>query len=572
VSSAGSYRVSTVQYTTLGKQAIIPKPANVSIDENLTLYESYIKQAAGNASQIVIFPEGTTGYSLAWDSWWNPRDAMKNYIETVPAVINGVPRVIPCNDPAFQNSPQLRRLSCAALQNNIIVVANMGDLQPCSSSNDPNCPKDGRYQYNTEVVFGENGQILSRYHKIHLFDESDAFNEVIQNEPAYFDSRFGVRFGLMVCFDLQFAHPLQDYIDMGIKDILHSSDWVNILPVQTAIQVHQGKSYVLGINFINANTGTTGLTSGGGIYSQGIPIAYHYDPLASDVFFMSTADLPILTTTQDILSRNHHANYHTNHTNIKKSHLFHDHSESTSMKISESNPTPTHLSKRDLQMPQSSLPQESPQFIGSSESNSQQIQYGAEVDCYLTPFWLPIQILPSGKCVFFNVVLGGEFSANAQHNGLNCTVTATVSPSVTFDVDNIHIDEKSAVYALAAANTSISFQNTPHPLPLVMCAWIPCANPPYCGVWDVTKYPPMAEFDTVVLSSSFDEGTNIVPAVLTANEKLLIPGQDWQYEQQQDDSATQTQSAANAYMFNAKLSLLKPNTTLSSFVLYGSNL
>lgn len=57
------------------------------------------------------------------------------------------------------------RLSCMARNNSIYVVANMGDKKLCNSS-DPSCPSDGRYQYNTDVVFDPEGKLVARYHKV----------------------------------------------------------------------------------------------------------------------------------------------------------------------------------------------------------------------------------------------------------------------------------------------------------------------------------------------------------------------------------------------------------------------
>lgn len=38
---------------------------------------------------------------------------------------------------------------------NLYLVANMADLQPCPLRTDPSssCPPDGRWQFNTNVVF-----------------------------------------------------------------------------------------------------------------------------------------------------------------------------------------------------------------------------------------------------------------------------------------------------------------------------------------------------------------------------------------------------------------------------------
>lgn len=67
----------------------------------------------------------------------------------------------------FGSTEVQERLSCMARNYSIYVVANMGDKKSCNLT-DPKCPKDGHYQYNTDVVYDPEGKFLARYHKVKI--------------------------------------------------------------------------------------------------------------------------------------------------------------------------------------------------------------------------------------------------------------------------------------------------------------------------------------------------------------------------------------------------------------------
>lgn len=81
---------------------------------------------------------------------------------------------------------------------------------------DPNCPSDGRYQYNTELVFDERGVLIAVYHKSHpyhifCFDKPDPFDVVT------FNTSFGVTFGVFVCLDIAYSEPADALSKQGVS-------------------------------------------------------------------------------------------------------------------------------------------------------------------------------------------------------------------------------------------------------------------------------------------------------------------------------------------------------------------
>lgn len=149
---------------------------------NTAVYSEQARDANQKGAQIIVFPEdGIYGIH-------HSRDTIKPYLEPIPKVSN-VSSIIPCIDPK-PNTDILNELSCIARNNSIALVANMGDIQYCSKS-DPNCPNDGRYQYNTDVVFDSDGRLLAKYHKEHLYFEK-AFNTPTKCEFVTFVTSFQV--------------------------------------------------------------------------------------------------------------------------------------------------------------------------------------------------------------------------------------------------------------------------------------------------------------------------------------------------------------------------------------------
>lgn len=70
-----------------------------------------------------------------------------------------------------------------------------------------------------------------RYRKFNLFREY-GFNHTHPSELCTFDTDFGVRFGMFICFDILFEDPAVRLIrESGVKDIIFSTAWFSEIPL-----------------------------------------------------------------------------------------------------------------------------------------------------------------------------------------------------------------------------------------------------------------------------------------------------------------------------------------------------
>lgn len=72
-----------------------------------------------------------------------------------------------------------------------------------------------------------------RYRKFNLFREF-GFNHTQPSELCTFDTDFGVRFGMFICFDILFQDPAARLVrEKGVKDIIYSTAWFSEIPLLT---------------------------------------------------------------------------------------------------------------------------------------------------------------------------------------------------------------------------------------------------------------------------------------------------------------------------------------------------
>lgn len=247
----------------------LSRPAALQhMKRNLDIYEEQAARAAQQGAQILVFPEvGIHGFNFS-------RSSIYSYLETIPDPQQESWN--PCTEPDKHNNTEvLQRLSCMARRYNLYLVANMGDLQPCSQKTDPSCPPDGRWQFNTNVAFSSDGLLVARYHKYNLFFE-EAFNTPPQPEIITFDTPFAGRFGLLICFDILFHEPTVALVKKGVRQLIFPTAWFNTLPLLDSNQFHRAFSLGANVTLLAANIRLDQFKmSGSGIYTP-FSATYHH--------------------------------------------------------------------------------------------------------------------------------------------------------------------------------------------------------------------------------------------------------------------------------------------------------
>ncbi|XP_064205161.1 biotinidase-like isoform X2 [Anguilla rostrata] len=260
----GSYVAAVYEHHLIGKpQPKVPlsrQEALEHMNKNLDVYEEQAAAAAKQGAHIIVFPEdGIHGFNFS-------RESIAGYLETVPD-----PKAVswnPCSDPArFPNTEVQHRLSCIAKNNSLYLVANMPGREDCDAQTPP-CPPDGRYQFNTNVVFSANGTLVARYRKRNLYFESQ-FDTPADPQLITFDTPFAGRFGLFTCFDIMFYNPAVELVEkLGVRQLVFPTAWMNSLPLLDAVQIHRSFSYATNTTLLSANLRVDAETmTGSGIFS-----------------------------------------------------------------------------------------------------------------------------------------------------------------------------------------------------------------------------------------------------------------------------------------------------------------
>jgi hypothetical protein len=242
------------------------------VRQNLQVYEEAASRAEVHKFDILVTAEQALFFinKVKGKPNVSDRDELRILAQDIPDPKDG--RFVPCIQAEFDDRPILKNLSCIARKNNIYFVADITDIKNCSG--DPKCPSDGIRLFNCQVAFDRQGIIIGRYHKHHLYGEFMLNQDPVQ-DFRFFDSDFGVRFGLYICWDRVYKDPIIGLIDKYNVTSMALSTWFgDEYPFYLSTQIDSAWSQKLKVNILTSNVQTS---SGSGLFSPHGYAEYHHD-------------------------------------------------------------------------------------------------------------------------------------------------------------------------------------------------------------------------------------------------------------------------------------------------------
>ncbi|CAK0815114.1 unnamed protein product, partial [Prorocentrum cordatum] len=196
-----------------------------------SVVEDYAQRASANGVQILVFPENGP-----YDTEWPSPDPDKDLC-----------------DPDDQGT--VSSLACIGKKFNIYLVFQGNDVQPCNyvapglcwQTQSPEGVVRPLYYFDATEVIAPNGALVTKYYKHTLFqDTTNGLTQTVPELSEYFNATgvfeaFGVKFGIVICFDLTNRALLTSYANQGITDIVFSNTWYDGDAQQTMANFMAGR-------------------------------------------------------------------------------------------------------------------------------------------------------------------------------------------------------------------------------------------------------------------------------------------------------------------------------------------
>jgi len=145
----------------------------------------YCEDAANNHSQLLMLPE-------LW--------------------VHGYHKQIILNDPNYHLAAVLPEVQAAAFKHHVSIAGTYVE-------------EDNGKRFNTLVLVNDEGKIIARYRKTHLFSplHEDRYFSV-GDDIVVIDTHWG-KLGLAICYDLRFPELFRSMSSRGAEGILICSEW-----------------------------------------------------------------------------------------------------------------------------------------------------------------------------------------------------------------------------------------------------------------------------------------------------------------------------------------------------------
>jgi predicted amidohydrolase len=115
--------------------------------------------------------------------------------------------------------------------------------------------------YNQTYVFNRDGEVISQYAKIHLFQLMDEHHFLQPGESVSHCDLDGVDAGLMICYDIRFPELARKLALEGAKVLFVSAQWPNprLQHWRTLLQARaiENQLYVVACNRVGESAGTS---------------------------------------------------------------------------------------------------------------------------------------------------------------------------------------------------------------------------------------------------------------------------------------------------------------------------
>eukprot|EP00941_MAST-03F_sp_MAST-3F-sp1_P004092 g4092.t1 len=173
---------------------------------NLATARKAVDKAVKDGAEFVALPEC---FNSPYDT-----TQFRNYAEPIPSSAD--PSQIKKLDD--NSHPTTKMLSDAARENNVWLLGGSY----------PEVDSDNGNVYNTSVVFGPDGQLVTKHRKVHLFDidipGGQYFKESDSLSPGNCFTTFDTpwcKMGLAICYDLRFPDLARRMKDEGCEVLLY---------------------------------------------------------------------------------------------------------------------------------------------------------------------------------------------------------------------------------------------------------------------------------------------------------------------------------------------------------------